>query len=93
MASVTIPDSVIRIGESAFSGCSSLVSVTIPDSVTTIDENAFNGCSSLQTIICKPTTPPILGGMAFGGIPSDATIIIPEGCEEAYTSSDWIKAL
>lgn len=45
---------------------------------------SFFDCSSLKTIICKPTTPPTLGSLVFNGIPSYATIIIPEGCEEAY---------
>ena len=46
----TIPDSVTRIGDYAFYGCSSLTSVTIPDSVTTIRERAFDGCSSLTSV-------------------------------------------
>ena len=43
-ASFTIPNSVTKIGNSAFYGCSSLTSVTIPDSVTSIGDYAFSGC-------------------------------------------------
>ena len=46
-----IPNSVTSIGNSAFSGCSSLTSVTIPNSVTSIGENAFYNCSGLQKVI------------------------------------------
>ncbi len=46
-SSVTIPDSVTFIENSAFSGCASLTSISIPDSVTSIGQNVFEGCSSL----------------------------------------------
>lgn len=93
LTGVTIPDRVTQIGDRAFYCCSRLTSVTIPNRVTKIGMRAFSDCSSLQTIICKSTTPPILEDMAFLGIPSNATIIIPEGSEEAYANSDWRKAL
>ena len=40
--SVTIGNSVISIGYSAFKGCTEITSVTIPDSVTSIGSNAFD---------------------------------------------------
>ena len=46
------------IGNSAFSGCSSLTSIVIPSSVTTIGSYAFKGCSKL-TISCEATSKPV----------------------------------
>ena len=44
---VVIPNSVTKIGEGAFSGCSSLTNITIPESVMSIGERAFDGCGGL----------------------------------------------
>jgi hypothetical protein len=49
--SVTIPDSVTSIGESAFRKCTSLADeITIPDSVTSIGDYAFYECYSLERV-------------------------------------------
>ena len=48
--SVSIPNSVTRIGLMTFSGCTSLTSITIPASVTHIGANAFNGCTKLSSV-------------------------------------------
>lgn len=89
LTSITIPNSTTSIGMDAFWGCSNLVNVTISNGITEIMSRAFYECSNLKTIICKATIPPKLGKYAFENIPKDATIIIPEGCEEAYMNSDW----
>ena len=47
---VTIPNSVISIGESAFQN-SRLSYVTIPNSVTSIGINAFSSCTTLMSVV------------------------------------------
>ena len=59
-----IPNSVTKIGDSAFKRCESLQSVTIPNSVTSIGNIAFCGCKSLQSITI-PNSVTKIGDYAF----------------------------
>ena len=47
---ITIPNSVISIGNYSFAGCSNLENVTIPDGVTYIGSSAFSGCTKFTDI-------------------------------------------
>lgn len=47
--SVTLPDSLTLIGNSAFRGCHSLTSIIIPESVKYMSSNVFSGCTSLTS--------------------------------------------
>ena len=62
LRSIIIPNSVISIGDSAFSGCS-LESITIPNSVISIGDSAFSGCS-LESITI-PNSVTSIGDSAF----------------------------
>lgn len=47
---VILPNSIVTIGNNAFSGCTSLSSINIPSSVTHIGAYIFSYCSSLKSI-------------------------------------------
>jgi hypothetical protein len=51
MTSVTMPNSLINIGDYAFYYCTQLTNVVIPDSVTNIGRQAFYYCTSLTNVI------------------------------------------
>ena len=59
-----IPDSVTRIGDRAFYGCTGLTTITIPNSVTSIGRHAFRGCTGL-TSITIPDSVTVIGVSAF----------------------------
>ena len=82
--SIEIPSSVISIGGSAFSGCTSLTSITIPDSVTSIRDYAFSYCSSLTSIEI-PSSVTSIGWGAFYDCSSLKTI----NCEAESQPSGW----
>ena len=64
VTSVNLPNSILEICESAFSGCKNLVSVNIPNSTETIGSYCFSGCSEL-TSVEVPNSVSVIGSYAF----------------------------
>lgn len=50
LTQVSLPASLISIGEGAFGNCSSLQQVNFSENLTAIGKSAFEGCSSLQQV-------------------------------------------
>jgi len=72
----SIPDSVIKIGNSAFHYCRNLSQITIPSSVTQIGDYAFFSCTSLPGITL-PYSVTSIGDFAFGSCFSVSNVMIP----------------
>lgn len=68
LVSVTIPNSVTSIGNSAFGGCTSLSNVSISNSLTTIGNRVFGSCASLSSITIPNNVKGIGPGMFFQSI-------------------------
>ena len=77
---ITIPDTVVRIGQQAFENCTSLVNVTIPEGVTHIGDSAFSGCTGLQEITL-PQSLLAIDGWAFSGCEGLVSFTLPDGVE------------
>lgn len=69
---------VVKIGDRAFSSCSSLTSVTIPNGVTSIGDFAFNNCRSLSDASIGSGVTSI-GTRAFNLCTHLTSITIPNG--------------
>jgi hypothetical protein len=74
--SLTIPNSVTRIGDLAFSGCSTLTSVTIGSGVNSIGVQAFYGCTGL-TSMTIPSSVTSIGKNAFDSCSGLTSMTIP----------------
>nr|MCR4614360.1 leucine-rich repeat domain-containing protein [Bacteroidaceae bacterium] len=84
--SVIIPDKVThngktyyvtRIGNNAFSGCTSIATVTFNDYITSVGSSAFSGCNSLNRITI-PEQVTSIGNYAFSGCVLLRTVIIED---------------
>lgn len=64
ITSVTMGDSVTKIGEAAFFHCNNLTDVTIGRNVTNIDSSAFRSCTALASITI-PESVTTIGNYAF----------------------------
>lgn len=56
--SIEIPNSVTKIGESAFYGCEQLKEVILGENVLFIEERAFEGDYQLEYVTCLAQEPP-----------------------------------
>ena len=72
LTSITIPNSVTKIGDCAFMACSSMTNITIPNSITSIGRYAFYGCTNLTNIT----------------IPDSVTTVGQNAFEDCYFTSD-----
>lgn len=83
---VTIPNSVTKIGERAFSCCEQLKQIMLPENLTQIGDSAFFCCRSLSTIKI-PTHIKKLGSHVFSNCSNLKEITLPESVESIGTGA------
>lgn len=76
ITSVELPDSVIKIGNSAFSGCTAIQKISIPDKVETINPFTFCNCRALVDVTVG-TRVKTIGNAAFSGCTALKTVVLP----------------
>lgn len=79
---------ITAIGHLTFYGCKNLTSVTLPESVEEIDTFAFANCKNLANMVCKPTTPPLMGLNIFGNMPNKCAIRVKPRHVKTYKSAN-----
>lgn len=89
---IVIPSTVIQIKNNAFSGCEKLTAVVLSEKLEEIQGWAFGNCRSLNYVQCLSKTPPILAANAFTGVEkNNFTVVVPEGCVDAYRNAEGWK--
>ena len=77
LVSITIPNSVRKIGSSAFYKCASLISINIPKDIKVVESSTFEGCSSIKSIYI-PNGVVRIGDSAFSCCRNLSTINFPD---------------
>ena len=85
-SSVTIPDCVRSIGDSAFSWCTSLETLNLPAGLTSIGDSAFLKCNFLKTLNL-PAGLKSIGNRAFSRCNSLKTLNLPDGVKSIGNSA------
>lgn len=80
---VSIPSSIVKIGDGAFFNCKNLQEVVFGEGLQTIEQDAFMGCVKLKGIDL-PASIKTVAPTAFASCPAVESITVAEGCS-AYT--------
>ncbi len=89
LGTVTLPQTLELIPDSAFRNCSSLAEIDIPASVTSIGNYAFYNATALKKVTMLSVTPPAGGTNMFRYTHNDLRLFVPESAVAAYKSAQY----
>lgn len=81
---VVIGDGISEIGDFAFNDCASAEYLEIGSKVEYVGFGALLGMDALNTIVCQSQNPPVYPTGFSAEVIENASLTVPEGCEEAY---------
>lgn len=89
LTSITIPNSVTKIGSSAFIGCSGLTSITFGSGIKEIYSKAFAECKNLENVYCYAEKVPNTSTNAFeNSYVEYAKLHVPDASLAEYSNTD-----
>lgn len=94
--SVSLPDTLVSIGDGAFSGCSEIKEIIIPNNVTLLGKSAFIGCSKLTKVTLSRKLKAI-DDSSFRNCTNLESITIPDSVERighyAFTNCAALRSI
>lgn len=96
LKTVALSDKITSIASGAFYNCKLLETVTLGTSVSYFYDAAFTYCPNIKKIYCNAPAPPSIYGTNYqpfdGGIPTSATLYVPEYAMSSYKLDNyWSK--
>ena len=86
--SVTLPNTIERIGKKAFSHCTGIETLNLNEGIKIIDEKAFEYCSRLKSL----TLPSTLEEISLGGDIVQECVALPSGRSGQYNrGGKWLE--
>lgn len=79
LKSITFPESLVSIGNTAFRACKALEAVIIPENVTELGTGAFSGCTDLKTVAIQGSITEL--NQTFNGCSALETATLPDTIE------------
>lgn len=85
LGEIKLPTTLVQLGQSAFSGCSTIETIVIPYDLAVISTKAFYNCYGINKIICDSTVPPTIQSGAFDGVGKENVFVeVPEQSVNRY---------
>lgn len=94
VTSVSLPNSIINIGDNAFQNCTEIKEMKLPESLVSMGEHAFQGCERLEEIDV-PNSLAHINDYAFEGCDALTTVILHDALmsvgENAFGGCDNLE--
>ena len=88
LTSATLAEGMTCVYWGMFADCTSLTTVTLPTTITSITASAFRNCENLSTVKVGMQAPIAIDSEVFTNR-FLATLVVPEGCKEAYQNAEF----